>query len=667
MTARHSKNMTKTPEIRSKKEYIALVERAKAAAEKYYNSDTLLASDDEYDTMLRGITDAEKKHPSWKIEHHLTDEVAGGTAKKTDVTHMTGMLSLDNCYNEEDLEKWLTSRNCKEFTTEPKYDGLSLAARYSGGKLVRLATRGDGTRGEDVTFALSRIEGLATTVENTGDFEIRGEIVFKEKNYEQANAARVALGKTPFANMRNAAAGTLRSENLEYPVILSFYAHGQAGLDETGSHHQTMLAIGGMGINVNTGKHGLQLHTDLASVKNAVKLFQQSRLTMDVEVDGIVVKVDGHKEQKTLGNSSKAPRWGIAYKYPAMEVTSTLEKVEWTVGRTGRITPRATITPVSINGTTVTYATLHNADDIKRKDIRLLDKVLVKRAGEVIPRIEASLPALRDGTQSPIKVPTVCPRCGGPIDKQDAIWKCVKGRKCALPESIEYAVGRDCLDIEGLGPKLVAELIKAGHVNSVADLFTLTAEQMNACERMGDLRTANILAQIEKAKTKELDKVFCSLGIAGTGRSMSRRLARHFKSIQAILDASVEDLEKVDGIGPEKSSGIHEELQELSDTIKKLRANGVAMQYAQDVQTSALSGKTFCVTGSMTGRLQDKSRQEVHALIEAAGGKTSGSVSAKTSYLVSGDKAGSKYDKATQLGVTIISPDQLAEMLENNE
>lgn len=658
--------MAKDPEIKTKKEYTELVERALAAAEKYYNSDILLASDDEYDTMLKTIIATEKKHPTWTIEHDLLDKVAAGTATKSDVVHMTSMLSLENCYNGADLDKWLTAKNCTEFTVEPKYDGLSLSAKYSKGKLVRLATRGDGNKGEDVTFAMDRIEGLVTTVENLNEFEIRGEIVFKQNNYEQANAARVALGKTPFANMRNAAAGTLRSENLEYPATLSFYAHGQAGIEGTKSHHETMLLIKNMGINVNTDAYGLKLHTNVKSVTKAVKKFEQNRLTLDVEVDGIVIKVNDYKEQETLGTSSKAPKWGIAYKYPALEVTSTLLEVEWTVGRTGRITPRARITPVSINGANITYATLHNADDIKRKDIQLLDKILVKRAGEVIPRIEASLPALRDGTQAPIPVPVSCPRCKGAINKKDVIWRCTKGRECGLQESIEYAVSRDCLDIEGMGSVVVAQLVANKHVSNVADLFALTVEQLNSCERMGDLRVGNIMKQIEKAKDQDLDKVFCSLGVRGTGRSISRRLAKHFKSMQAIVDASLEDLAKVDGIGEEKAATIYDDLRELSDTIDKLRVNGVTMKYTQTGQMNALSGKSFCVTGSMTGRLQDKSRQEVLALIEAAGGKTSGSVSAKTTYLVSGDKAGSKYDKAMQLGVAIITPDALADMLGNS-
>ena len=658
--------MAKDPEIKTKKEYTELVERALAAAEKYYNSDILLASDDEYDTMLKTIIATEKKHPTWTIEHDLLNKVAAGTATKSDVVHMTSMLSLENCYSEEDLNKWLTAKNCTEFTVEPKYDGLSLSAKYSKGKLVRLATRGDGSKGEDVTFALDRIEGLTKTVENLNEFEIRGEIVFKQNNYEQANAARIALGKTPFANMRNAAAGTLRSENLEYPATLSFYAHGQAGINGTKSHHETMLLIKNMGINVNTDAYGLKLHTDIKSVTKAVKKFEQNRLTLDVEVDGIVIKVNDYKEQETLGTSSKAPKWGIAYKYPALEVTSTLLEVEWTVGRTGRITPRARITPVSINGANITYATLHNADDIKRKDIQLLDKILVKRAGEVIPRIEASLPALRDGTQTHIAVPVSCPRCAGDIDKKDVIWRCTKGRECGLQESIEYAVSRDCLDIEGMGSVVVAQLVANKHVSGVADLFALTAEQLNSCERMGDLRVSNIMKQIEKAKNQELDKVFCSLGVRGTGRSISRRLAKHFKSMQAIVDASLEDLAKVDGIGEEKAATIYDDLRELSGTIDKLRVNGVTMKYTQTGQMNALSGNSFCVTGSMTGRLQDKSRQEVLALIEAAGGKTSGSVSAKTTYLVSGDKAGSKYDKAIKLGVSIITPDALADMLGNS-
>lgn len=651
----------------SKKQYVDIVKKATKAAESYYNSDVLLTSDSEYDAMLKLILETERQQPTWIVDHKLHAAVAGGTSTETGAVHMASMLSLENCYSDADLVKWLESRNADSYTIEPKYDGLSLAATYTDGTLTRLATRGDGIEGENVTFAAGRIEGLPASLTFKGTFEVRGEIVFKKSNYDNANQARIATGKPAFANARNAAAGTLRSENLEYPVTLSFYAHGQVGLGQAASHYDSMLALKNLGINVNTDTHGLQLSTDADHIREIVKNFEQNRLTLDVDVDGMVVKVNKYEEQEILGNSSKAPRWGVAYKYPALEVMSKVEKVEWTVGRTGRITPRATITPVNVGGTIVTYATLHNAEDIARKDIQIGDTVLVKRAGEVIPRIEASIPALRDGTQSPVSIPQVCPRCSGVITTTDIIWRCVKGRECGLNESIEYAVSRDCLDIEGMGSKLISSLVKKQYVTNVADLFKLTAEQLSTCERMGELSVNNIMGQIEKAKNAPLDKVFCSLGVRGTGRSMSRRIAKHFKSMKTITEASINDFSTIDGIGIDKATMIHADLKELASVITNLASSGVSMPYGDSVNADKLKDKVFVVTGSMTGDLAGKSRQEVLEMIELSGGKTSNSVSSKTNYLVSGEKAGSKYNKALELKITILSPDELSDMLGSRE
>jgi DNA ligase (NAD+) len=655
--------MTKTQKKLNQLGYKKAVEEAVAAAANYYNSTGLLMSDAEYDGLLIQIKQTEDLHPKWVIAHNLHSTVAGGTSSGGEIKHVEPMLSLDNCFDISELETWLAAHSGSSFTVEPKYDGLSLAATYKDGTLTHIATRGDGTSGENVTYALDRIIGLPKTLGEPLSFEVRGEVIFNETNFEIANSNRMAAGKAAFANPRNAAAGTLRAEKLEYVVTLSFYAHGQVGLDEHVSHSACMSKLAGLGIAC--GDKGLELRV-CASAKKVVELvekFKNDRETLSVDVDGVVIKIDDYITQKKLGNSSRAPRWGLAFKYPAIEATSILREVEWTVGRTGRITPRATIDPVLVGGTTVTYATLHNAQDIEKKDLMIGDTVLVKRAGEVIPRIEAPLIEKRDGTQKKIKSPTVCPRCGGKINTTDIIWRCVQGRKCGLSESIQYAASRDCLDIEGMGKAVVQQLVDTGAVTSVADIFTLTKEVLSSLDRMGETSADNLIAQIEKARTAPLNKVFCALGVRNTGRSMSRRIAAKFKTMDAIVKATVEELAEIDGIGEDKAATICKDLKELTEVITELAKAGVTMQETTTSVPTPLVGKIFVVTGTMTGQLANKSRQEVLDLIEFAGGKTSSSVSKNTNYLVAGDSAGSKLDKAIALKITVLSPDELAEML----
>lgn len=645
-------------------EYLNAVKTAEEAAQAYYQDGGLLMADTEYDQLVQAIVAWEETHPKERTTHQLTKSVAGGTSNGGEVTHRAPMLSLDNSFHVTNLETWLGERR-GGFTTEPKYDGLSLAATYENGTLTRIATRGDGTTGENVTHAKDRISGLPARIATAETIEVRGEVIFTHEDYEAANEARINAGKKPFVNPRNAAAGTLRAENLEYAATLTFFAHGQIGLASS-SHSEAIGRLAALGINTGQGKLGIKTHKDAASVLAEVTAFGELRETLELDVDGMVVKIDDLDEQTRLGSSSRAPRWGIAYKYPALEATSTLTAVEWTVGRTGRITPRASIEPVFVAGTTVTYATLHNADDIARKDLRIGDTVLVKRAGEVIPRIEAPIVEKRTGKETVIEAPTDCPRCQGPINRTDKVWRCQRGRGCGAAEAIRYAASRDCLDIEGMGDKLVTQLVDAGIVSDVADLFSLTEAQLSGLDRMGATSARNVIDEIEKAKNQPLSKVFAALGVRMTGRSMSRRLAKHFGAMPALRNADVETLCQVEGVGIERATVIAQELVELSDVIDRLAALGVNMSEPTDTVTdgaSEVDGKTFVVTGAMTGKLAEHSRNEVHQLIENAGGKTSGSVSKKTDYLVSGESSGSKLEKARGLGVAVIDPDRLAEML----
>ncbi len=406
------------------------------------------------------------------------------------------------------------------------------------------------------------------------------------------------------------------------------------------------------------------------------------RADLGFGIDGAVIKADSPADRALAGSSSRAPRWGIAFKFPADSRLTTLEEVIWQVGRTGVITPRARVTPVFVGGTTVTYATLHNPNDLARQGLMLGDTVMVLRAGEVIPRIEGAVVSARTGNEIPIEAPQVCPNCGSEIDRSQERWRCTRGRKCALPQSIKYAVARDCWDIESVGEKLVRQLVDTGLVTDVADIFTLTGEQLLELDRMGQTSVAKALGEIEKAKSQPLARTLTALGVRGTGRSMSRRIARYFATMDAIQAADAAAFEAVDGIGPEKAPVIVEELVELAPVIAKLRQAGVSMtepgatgpqpvaegepDTGERLPLTAENGKpmSVVVTGKMTGPLAALSRNEMNELIERAGGKSSGSVSKNTGLLVAADEGSSKYTKAQDLGIPIETPEQFAERLE---
>lgn len=412
------------------------------------------------------------------------------------------------------------------------------------------------------------------------------------------------------------------------------------------------------------------------------------RASLPFGIDGIVIKADLAADQREAGSGTRAPRWAIAYKLPAVEKITRLLAVEWNVGRTGIIAPRAVLEPVEIDGSTVGYATLHNPADITRRDLRLGDQVMVYKAGDIIPRIEAPVVHLRTGDETPIAFPESCPQCGSDIDTSEQRWRCTRGRDCRLVASVSYAAGRDQLDIEGLGSTRVVQLVDAGLVADFADLFTLEREQLLALDRMGETSTDNLLAAIETARTRPLSRVFCALGVRGTGRSMSRRIARYFATMDRIVAADAETLQRVDGIGKEKAAAVVAELVELAPLIGKLVAAGVTMTEpgatpppepgteeeaagpdaaaggdAGTGSTLPLAGMTVVVTGAMSGALEKLSRNQMNELIERAGGKSSSSVSKRTSLLVAGEKAGSKRTKAEDLGVRIAVPEEFAELV----
>ena len=674
-----------TPAPEDEAAYRQAVAEAVAAAAAYYGDGSTALDDDAYDRLVWRIAAYEEAHPEEVAPDSPTGKVAGG-AVGGDVPHTVPMLSLDNVFSPEQLTAWAAglerrlARPVRSWSVEPKLDGLAIAARYRDGRLVQLITRGDGTAGEDVSHAIGTIVGLPDRLAEPVNVEMRGEVMMTAGQFEAANLIRVQHEGTPFSNARSGAAGTLRAKERPYTVELTFFGYGALGLRpgaglirrlQESAHSQVMTYVAGLGVQTTTATGaGITTASGLDDVLRRIEEIAALRAELGLGIDGIVIKADDAADQIEAGFSSRAPRWAIAYKLPAVEKITRLVAVEWNVGRTGVIAPRAVLEPVQIDGTTVTYATLHNAADIGRRGLLLGDHVTVYKAGDVIPRVEAPVVHLRTGAETPITIPATCPRCDGDIDTSQQRWRCVQGRLCHALASISYAVARDALDIESLGRNRIEAMLQAGLIADFADLFTLDHDAVLGLDRMGETSTTNLLAAIEAAKAKPLNKVFCALGVQGTGRRMSRRIARHFATMDAIRGADVEALQEVEGIGPERAALIIKELHGLAPVIDKLVAAGLSMTEPDAVTGESapsseedlpLTGMTVVVTGSMTGPLAALSRNEVNDLIERAGGKASSSVSTKTSLLVAGEKAGSKKDKAAGLSVPITSPEQFAE------
>ncbi|MGR6914197.1 NAD-dependent DNA ligase LigA [[Actinomadura] parvosata] len=684
--------MTETPPFTALADdtaYAEAVQLAVDSAAAYYADGTSTIDDDAYDRLVRGIQAYEEEHPESVLPSSPTGKVAGG-AVVGDVPHTVPMLSLDNVFGAEQLADWAAGverrlgRPVTAWSVEPKLDGLAISARYRHGRLAQLVTRGDGSAGEDVSHAIGTIVGLPERLADAVTVELRGEVMMTASQFEQACAKRQAHDGTTFANPRSAAAGTLRAQDRPYVCELTFFGYGAlpapgdtsdlaVGLREW-PHSKIMEWVAAQGVQTTaaTPVAGI-VATTLEQAQTRIGEIAAARAELPFGIDGIVIKCDLAADQAEAGFSSRAPRWAVAYKLPATEKITKLLDVTWNTGRTGVIAPRAVLEPVELDGSIVTYATLHNVADITRRGLMLGDSVTVYKAGDVIPRVEAPVVHLRTGDERPIPIPEVCPSCGDAIDSSQERWRCVRGRGCRAIASITYAVGRDTLDIEGLAENRIKQLLDTGLIADFGDLFFLTREQLLGLERMGETSTDNLLAAIEQAKTRPLSRVFAALGVRGTGRSMSRRIARHFATMAAVRAADAEAIQQVDGIGPEKAPVVVEELIELAPLIDKLVRAGVNMvepgatppseEPAAPSEGLPLASMSVVVTGAMTGPLAALTRNEVNELIERAGGRSSSSVSAKTSLLVAGEKAGSKRAKAETLGVPIMSPEEFAEQV----
>jgi DNA ligase (NAD+) len=667
----------------SRTEYEAALQLLREASRAYGEGDSIM-DDASYDQLRRSVEAWEQENPAEVSPDSPIGLVADGAAPVGDVAHSTRLLSLGNVFNAEELVAWGASVQRRlgrspqgGFTVEPKIDGAAVAARYRDGRLVQVITRGDGSHGEDISHVIGQIDGLPEQLAEPATFEVRGEVAFTQEQFEKANEVRAAHNAQVFANPRNGTAGTLRAKDRPYRLQMTFWAYGAVELDGVSflpagaTHADTLAAVAAAGVQTTADSPaGLHAVADLAAAQERVDAIAAMRADLPVGIDGVVIKMNDTAEQAAVGVGSRFPYWAIAVKLPAVERQTVLKDVVWRTGRTGVIAPTATLAPVEIDGSTVTQATLHNPADIRRRDLHIGDTVTVYKAGDIIPRVQGAVVQLRPEGALEVPLPEACPNCGGEIDKTQERWRCAKGTACALPALIEYATGREMLDIDGLGKTYVAALVSSGDVTDVADLFTLTVEQLTAASGSAK-RAAKLAEQIEAAKAAPLSRVFCALGVLGTGRSMSRRIARHFGTMDAIRQADAAALQGVEGIGPEKAPVIVEQVASLAPVIDKLIAAGVNMTEPEEASSvegaGPLAGKVVVVTGKMSGPLEGYGRSEMNTLIEKAGGRAGSSVSAKTSILVAapstGGKPSSKAVKAAEIGVTVLTPEAFAELV----
>jgi DNA ligase (NAD+) len=679
--------------------YHRAIAAIRSAAVAYYTGTDLAMDDAAYDALMARVSATETAQPGWKSDESPTGSVAAGVDIGGDVEHSVPMLSLDNVFGDDELRTWaarlekMLGRPVGGYTVEPKIDGLAVAARYVHGRLTQLATRGDGRAGEDVTTQARLVVGLPQQLTEAVTLEIRGEVFMTDADFERANELRTGHGEPAFANPRSAAAGSLRAQDRAYQVPLSFYAYGIQGLDGTAAesvrHSAAMAYVGDLGVATTAGSPaGMPVCATIDAALTAVEALSAHRGQLGFAVDGAVIKADASDDRALAGFSSRAPRWGIAYKFPADTRTTQLLRIEVQVGRTGLITPVAVLAPVQVGGVIVTSATLHNFEDLVRRNVRAGDTVFVRRAGEVIPEVTGAKLDDRPADSVPFEPPTHCPRCGGEIDRSQKRWRCTLGRACGAAESLAYFAARDSMDIEGVGDKIINAVVAAGLVTDPADLYDLDAATLANLDRMGEISATKLVANIERSKAQPLSRVLTGLGVRMTGRSMSRRLARHFGEMEALLQASVEQLQEVEGVGPERAATIAAELVDLAPVIAKLAARGVNMTEPgrparvtavdPDVPADADDGApadastatlplqradgtpmTVVVTGAVPGL----SRNEGNEAVERLGGKSSSSVSKRTDLVVIGDGAGSKAKKAEELGVRILPAEQFAAML----
>ncbi|HEX7106685.1 MAG TPA: NAD-dependent DNA ligase LigA [Acidothermaceae bacterium] len=653
-------------------------------AYRYYVLDAPVVSDAEYDTLMRELTEIETRYPQLRTPDSPTQKVAGSYSTLfSPVEHLERLMSLDNVFSSAELAAWAARAERDaggdvDYLCELKVDGLAVDLVYEKGVLIRGATRGDGRTGEDITPNIRTLADVPHKLVDGADvpalLEVRGEVYFPVEKFADLNAALVEAGKSPFANPRNAAAGSLRQKDprvtASRPLRMVVHGIGATKGFSPSRQSEAYATLAAWGLPTSDR---FKVFSKLSEVDEFIAYYGENRHVVEHDIDGIVVKVDQISLQRRLGATSKAPRWAIAYKYPPEEVTTKLLRIEVNVGRTGRVTPYGVMEPVKVAGSTVENATLHNADEIKRKGVLVGDTVVLRKAGDVIPEIVGPVVDLRDGSETEYEFPTHCPACDTKLVRPvgEADTRCPNTRSCPaqLRERLFHLAGRGALDIEVLGYEAASALLDGGLLADEGDLFFLAAEQLRRLpfftRQDGEL-TANaekLLANLQAAKARPLWRVLVALSIRHVGPTAAQALARDFGSIDAIRAASAGELSNADGVGPTIAESIREwfAVDWHADIVDKWRRAGVRMAEERgDEGPRPLAGLTVVVTGSLTGW----SRDSATAAVQNAGGKVAGSVSKKTDFVIVGDNPGSKYDKAVSLGVPILDEAGFAVLLE---
>ena len=644
----------------------------------YYVLDQPLVPDAEYDRLYRELLDLEAQHPDWVTPDSLSQRVGGAPLKEfMEVKHSVPMLSLNNAFEESELIGF--DRRCREglgldhveYACELKFDGLAISLRYENGVLVQAATRGDGASGEDVTSNIRTIRAIPLRLQGPNlpnVIEVRGEVFMHRADFEAMNKTAAKSGEKEFANPRNAAAGSLRQLDSKVTAKrpLSFFAYGLGALEPSqwlpSTHSELLNLYEVLGLPV------CRERTVVSSLDGLMKFYAgiaAKREQLPYEIDGVVYKVNSFAEQQQLGYVSRAPRFAIAHKYPAQEEITTVLGIDVQVGRTGAITPVARLAPVLVGGVTVTNATLHNEDEVRRKDVRIGDTVVVRRAGDVIPEIVSVVLDRRPSKTQVFVMPTHCPVCESHIERlsDEAVARCSGGLFCAAQrkQALLHFAQRRAMDIEGLGDKIVDQMVDLNLVRTPADLYRFGFAALVNMERMGEKSADNLLQSIAQSKKTTLARFIFGLGIRHVGESTAKDLAKHFGGIHALMDAPMDELLMVNDVGPVVADSIVSFMSEPHnrEVIEQLLVSGIEFQNEERITTVDLSGKTFVLTGT----LPTLSRDQAKELLEAAGAKVAGSVSQKTSFVVAVSEAGSKLDKATELGIPILDEAALLKLL----
>ena len=653
-------------ELRKKTQYYAT---------KYYDDDSPEISDFEYDMLMLELRGLENKYPDLVTKDSLTQKV-GGTVKEgfEKVTHIVPLQSLQDIFNFDDLYSFdervrkIANDNGIElnYVVETKIDGLSVALEYKKGKFIKGATRGNGIIGENITNNLLTIKHIPKQLKEDINIIVRGEVFIGSKEFEALNEQRGLNDETLFANARNAAAGSLRQldSNITAQRPLDIFIFNVQKSDDIifKSHYESLKYLEKIGFNVNPVKIFCK---NIKEVVNAINKIGEDRKNLTFGIDGAVIKVDDLELREILGTTAKVPKWAIAYKYPPEKKETKVKDIICQVGRTGVITPLAILEPVVVAGSTISKTTLHNEDFIKEKDIRIGDTVYIQKAGDVIPEVVEVLKEKRSGTEIKFEMPKTCPICGGKVERINgqAATKCI-GIECPARtlRNIVHFASREAMNIDGLGESIIEQLLNKELINNIADIYYLKLEDIASLKKDGKKFAQNLLDAIERSKENNLDKLICALGISNIGSKLAKVLAKKFKSIDNIANATIEDLNDINDIGEITADCIYDffKQDQTIDLIERLKKANVNTSFIEEGNTDErFDGKTFVLTGS----LSKYTRQEASNIIERFGGKTSSSVSKKTDYLLAGEDAGSKLTKASQLGITIINEEEFEIMI----